>query len=145
MDFRSESANRSENASHRKGGFCDARRTAQIACFGPILETGQTGTLKTSVLNFWVCDQSSSCLCLLLQLETHGVQRFLTIMLSICCLYAVWFRGGTHPIDLGPPLEHNCCDTLSTFSLLGFEWFCFHKTLSIPNYSSRMCDAHGNA
>ena len=36
VDFRSESAIRSENASSRKGGFCDAHRTAQIACFGPI-------------------------------------------------------------------------------------------------------------
>ena len=109
------------------------------------METGQTGTQKTSTLNFWVCDLSSSSLCLLLQLETHGVQRFLTIMLSICCLYAVWFGGGTHPVDLGKSLEHNCCDTLSPTSLLGFEWFCFHKTLSTPNHSSRMRDAHGNA
>ena len=34
MDFRSESANRSENASHRKVNFCDAHRTARIAGFG---------------------------------------------------------------------------------------------------------------
>ena len=49
VDFHSESANRSENASHRKGGFCDAHRTAQIACFGPIYQAVLDGVPLTGL------------------------------------------------------------------------------------------------
>ena len=36
VDFRSKSANRSEDASHRKSDLLDAHRTAHFACFGTI-------------------------------------------------------------------------------------------------------------